>query len=340
MSSWNNNLQAYGIRIWDIWVHREKFDNRVPSRQSVDRRRANDPPSAVCSKSAQDPLPASESCRRPCASTAVVAGQELGNLLDSDGVVEGRRVSNLAFVGAHLGLQTLDQVAHSHTGRDSVRVDDQVGRDAFARERHVLHLVEHAAGALLAVTRRKLVSDLRRLHSSYFNFDKFVSFVAHAHKHLVDDAGLGRAQKGARVLFGELFDGGRIAELVFVLGQGQGLANDDVIAADARARRYDAVVLQLFVDGVSHARAGASLGLFERFHLVVVALGLGVAVRAPKSRPEETAIDRAPVEDDGVLLVVAGVGEDGHNGVYARRKLAESQELHGARGRQRFLRIE
>lgn len=38
----------------------------------------------------------------------------------------------------HLALQTLDQMANSHSGRDGVRIDDDVRCDAFTGERHVL----------------------------------------------------------------------------------------------------------------------------------------------------------------------------------------------------------
>ena len=39
---------------------------------------------------------------------------------------------------AHLSLEALDQVADSHTGRNGVRVDDNIRTDAFTREGHVL----------------------------------------------------------------------------------------------------------------------------------------------------------------------------------------------------------
>ena len=135
------------------------------------------------------------------AQLVVVAGEELGDLVHGDGVVEGRRVAYFALVGAHLRLNALDQVTDGHATGNGVRVDDEIGRDALAREGHVLHAIEHAAGALLTVTRGELVADLRRLDGAHLDFDELVALVAHAHEHLVDDARLGGAQERAHVLF-------------------------------------------------------------------------------------------------------------------------------------------
>ncbi len=64
--------------------------------------------------------------------------QEVGYFLHIDRVVEGRRVTNLSLVGRHFALQTLDQVTNCHPTGYGVWVDDDVGGDAFTRERHVL----------------------------------------------------------------------------------------------------------------------------------------------------------------------------------------------------------
>ena len=67
-----------------------------------------------------------------------VVVQKAGDLLHVDGVVEGRRVSDLPLVGAHLALEALDEMADRHPARHGVRVDDDVGVYALARKRHVL----------------------------------------------------------------------------------------------------------------------------------------------------------------------------------------------------------
>ena len=38
----------------------------------------------------------------------------------------------------HLALEAFDQVTNGHTGGDGVRVDDDIRRDPFTCERHVL----------------------------------------------------------------------------------------------------------------------------------------------------------------------------------------------------------
>ena len=38
----------------------------------------------------------------------------------------------------HLALEAFDQVTNCHTGGDGVRVDDDIRRDPFTCERHVL----------------------------------------------------------------------------------------------------------------------------------------------------------------------------------------------------------
>ena len=73
----------------------------------------------------------------------VVFGQEFGDLLYVDGVIEGCRVTHLSFVGTQLALKAFDQVTNGHTGGNGVRVDDDVGSQTFAREDHVLLSVKN-----------------------------------------------------------------------------------------------------------------------------------------------------------------------------------------------------
>lgn len=84
-------------------------------------------------------------------------------------VGERRRVAFAAFDGGLLAEQGLDHVANRHATRNGVRIHDEVGRDALLTERHVLLAVEHTACALLTVTRRKLIADLRHADGSNAN---------------------------------------------------------------------------------------------------------------------------------------------------------------------------
>lgn len=108
-------------------------------------------------------------------------------------------------------------MADCHTRWDGVWVDDEIGRDAFDRERHVLHTIQHTACTLLTVSRGELVADLRRFDSAHFHFDEFVALVAHRHHHLVDYTGFRGSQECASVLLCVLLCCQRCSQLVFVL---------------------------------------------------------------------------------------------------------------------------
>ena len=88
----------------------------------------------------------------------------------------------------------------------------------------------------------------------FADFDKLVALGVERDHDLVDDASLGVSEEGGRVSFGEAL---RLAlEVVVVLWDGHGLADDHVVAGDAEAGRDDAVVVQFVVDGVAHAWKG------------------------------------------------------------------------------------
>ena len=65
--------------------------------------------------------------------------QHFGHVFDVHIVVEWRGIADFAFVRRDFTLQALDQVTDGHTRRNSVRVDNQIRRDPFRRERHVLN---------------------------------------------------------------------------------------------------------------------------------------------------------------------------------------------------------
>ena len=73
---------------------------------------------------------------------------------------------------------------------------------------------------------------------------------------------------------------------------------------------------------VPHALTRLPSGLLEEL-LLVVLLDLGVLVAAHEHAAHEAPVDGAGVEDDGVFLVVAGVGGDGHDTVDAGGELGE-----------------
>jgi hypothetical protein len=99
----------------------------------------------------------------------------------------------------HLALQGFDKVTNRHPTGNGVRVDDDVGRDALARERHVLLSVVDAHRALLPVTRRKLVSDFRNTNRAHSDLSESIAVGINCHHDLVYDPTLRRARERRRV---------------------------------------------------------------------------------------------------------------------------------------------
>mmetsp|Transcript_38486 Transcript_38486/g.101520 ORF Transcript_38486/g.101520 Transcript_38486/m.101520 type:complete len:291 (-) Transcript_38486:136-1008(-) len=251
--------------------------------------------------------------------------EEFGDLVDGDRR-EGRRVALVACERRDLGEQTLDQVADGHARGDGVRVDDDVGRDALARERHVLLALREADRSLLPVARRKLVANLRDAHRADAYLDELAPFLIGRQEHLVHVASLRRAERRRRVASRELCLRG-----VHLLPRRprRRLADDDVVARDAHTRRHQAIVVELRVVPLAQAVDRLGVRLLEALsrllplHVDPVGLALLVAVRAVEDGAEEAAVDRRLVHDHRVLLVVARVARDRDRRIDAGRKFAE-----------------
>ena len=100
---------------------------------------------------------------------------------------ERRGVAKTSIERRLLGEETLDQVTNGHSGRDGMWIDNQVWSDAFSGEWQVFLSIGHTAGTFLTVSRGELVSDLRDLDGSHFDFDEQeASFVICEHD-LVDN---------------------------------------------------------------------------------------------------------------------------------------------------------
>lgn len=141
------------------------------------------------------------------------------------GVRERRGIALFARRGGHFAHQALDELPDGHARRDGVRVDDDVRRDAFHGEGHVLLPVGHAHGALLSVSRRELVSYLWRSNRAHPHLHELVALVVGRQHHLVHDARLAAAQGSAAVSM-------RVALRTRVIvshGQRSAFADDDVV---------------------------------------------------------------------------------------------------------------
>lgn len=62
-----------------------------------------------------------------------------------------------------------------------------------------LHTISDPTGALLAVTTRKLISNLRNPHRSNFDLTELVAILVHREHHLIDDSGLTGTQECASI---------------------------------------------------------------------------------------------------------------------------------------------
>mmetsp|Transcript_37572 Transcript_37572/g.94847 ORF Transcript_37572/g.94847 Transcript_37572/m.94847 type:complete len:646 (-) Transcript_37572:1836-3773(-) len=257
----------------------------------------------------------------------------LGDLLHRD-VREGRGVTLRPDQRSHLAHERLHQVADGHARGDGVGVHNQVGHDALRAEGHVLLRVRDAHRALLPVARRKLVAHLRDADGAHADLDEALPAVVGGQHHLVDHAALRPPQRQGRVPLGEaLHRAGRVGR------QRDRLAHDDVLAAHARARRHQPVLVQLVVRAVAHAGRAIGVGHLNLLARHRAALLLLVLVGAEEDGSEEASVDGALVHHERVLLVVPRVARDGHDGVDACGQLAELEVLHGARGDQRLLRV-
>mmetsp|Transcript_6455 Transcript_6455/g.19394 ORF Transcript_6455/g.19394 Transcript_6455/m.19394 type:complete len:390 (-) Transcript_6455:2323-3492(-) len=271
---------------------------------------------------------------------ALVASALVAHLLERLGHVvhrhvgERRGVALLAVDSRHLGQQRLDQMPNRHAARDGVRVDDDIRRHTLNREGHVLLSIRHADGALLPVARRELVADLWDADGADARLDEALARIVGGEHHLVHHARRGGRQRRRAVALG-------IALWPPVLGRHRcRLADDDVLARHARARRRDAVCVKLLVlRRLPHARRVIPLRPLNHLAAQRARALFLVPVRSVVHRAHEAAVDRALVHDDTILLVVARVHHDGHDGVLARRQLAEVQEFHRSRGDQRLLRV-
>ena len=99
---------------------------------------------------------------------------------------------------------------------------------------------------------------------------------------------------------------------------GHALAHDHVAVVDVRVHRHEAVGVQLAVVGrLDLAGALRDRVREELLFAGGVVLLVLLLVRAEERAVEHAAVQRAAVHDDGVLLVEARVGADGHDDVGA-----------------------
>lgn len=200
-------------------------------------------------------------------STGLVAlfPKDLGDRIDSE-VGEWRSVTLVSDDGGHLREQTLDQVTDGHTGGNGVRVDNEVRRDTFRGEGHILLTIGDTDRTLLTVTRSELVSNLRDTSRPHTNLDELLTFRIRRDEHLVDNAALcaleWRGHIALRVRTSPL------AELLAVWWDRRRLTDDDIFAVDTSTGRNETVVFELVVRAMLHPKGSVSGRLLELLQLL------------------------------------------------------------------------
>lgn len=87
-----------------------------------------------------------------------------------------------------------------------MRVDDNVGRQTFACEWHVLVSILNTTCSLLSMPRGKFITNLRDTHRSHTNLAELVALAVQRQHHLIDNTRFGITQKRRCVTFGIVFD--------------------------------------------------------------------------------------------------------------------------------------
>ena len=157
-------------------------------------------------------------------------------------------------------------------------VDDQVRTDTFLCERHVLLLVRHADCALLPVSGRELVTDLRDTNRTDLHLGEQAPFfvcrennrVNHAHLGMLDLCGavFTRLEKTCCCLYSRTELLSILVEILHV-SHSCSLADNDVVAVNDGARCDDAIEIKLVVAAKSTLLRLPVVWLFKDLLLVL-----------------------------------------------------------------------
>lgn len=88
------------------------------------------------------------------------------------------------------------------------------------------------------------------MKSTHPDFAELVTLLVQCHHHLIHNSSFTGSQKGATIPFGVAPVSA--VQLIFILWQRHRFPNDHVLARNTNARCDETVIIQFFVDGVSH----------------------------------------------------------------------------------------
>ena len=226
-------------------------------------------------------------------------------------------------------------MADSHSGRNSVRVDNHIRDNSLDGKGQIFLPVSNTASTFLSMSTGKLVSNLRDLYCSHFNFDVAPAIIVCGQNNLINIAFL-TVLKRCWLIFVRL---GRILLRNFFCGQGEPsdwlyFTDDDVISGNLLSWADDSIFIQ-FVVGAG-LPAWSLSKVWDTEALLII---LGVIIRSEKHRPKEASVDSALIYHNRIFLVVTWVAADGDDRVDSSGKLFEFEVLHRSGLHQGFLRV-
>mmetsp|Transcript_38401 Transcript_38401/g.115055 ORF Transcript_38401/g.115055 Transcript_38401/m.115055 type:complete len:461 (-) Transcript_38401:2045-3427(-) len=270
--------------------------------------------------------------------TLISHGMETHTDILDGHVREGGGVALAPLEYDDLAEETFDQLSDGHSGGDGVRIHDDVGDDPLGREGHVFLSVGHTDRSLLSVPRCKFVPDLGDANVPNPNLGEPIPLLRGAEQHVINDT----------VLVG--LHGRRTIPLGVPAGHtrrrihGSRLTDEYVVPAHPRPRLDQSIPVELGVFPVLHTATAVHRRLLERLgrersdrtHRRRLLL---IDVASIIRRTEQSAIDRALIHNERILLIVSRIDHDADDDVHSRGQFAKVEEFHGPGGAQRLLGI-
>ena len=208
-----------------------------------------------------------------------------------------------------------------------MRIDDDVRYKAGSGSGHILGIEDHPASPLLTVTRRELVANLWNPVLAHTHLCKGVAFPIPVLKYAINPPSFIITHRPGYVTKplgagGNHHASGDAERHVF--------PDKNVVGVHIGVLWHEATLIQLRIVRVlhlfRHGRVGAHESLLFAGRLI---LPLLILVGAVEDGAEEATIERAPIDHDGILLVVARVCTNRHHDILAgRHRLCTIEATH------------
>ena len=196
-----------------------------------------------------------------------------------------------------------------------MRIDDDIWHHAVRSRRHILGVEDHPARSLLTMARREFVADL------------WNTVLAHAH--LGEGIALAVPVLEDAIHPARLIVAHRSGHVTIALGscgnhhpcrhtQGHILADQDIVRVDIGVLGNEAALVQLRVVGILHLLRHRRIRIDEPLLLTAaLILAFLILVGAVEDATKQPTIQGPTVNHDGILLIVASVGQDSDYNILA-----------------------